>query len=158
MMRIPADITRAILPGLGSFPHQQFWQAPYGLIWYLVNKPIGIMSRGSPIGYIFWTWAVTIALIYFVPFQSGLFLLSFSGIALFHLFKAAWNVSILWLCLLGFVHPYLLAVPILAKLPVGNPAPFRQTWNHVLHAIPYKNSWFYYLTIAIIWVMVAIRI
>ena len=86
------------------------------------------------------------------------FLLGYSITAMFHLVKASWNVSILWLCLLGFIHPYLLAVPILAKFPVGNPAPFKQTWTHALKAVPYRRSWFYYLTIGTVWLGVLLEI
>jgi len=91
-------------------------------------------------------------------FESVLFLSIFSGVALFHLIKAPWNVSILWLCLLGLISPYLLIIPILAKFPVGNPAPFRKTWSHALHAIPYKMSPVYYLSIGIVWLSVAFRV
>ena len=107
----------------------------------------------------FWTgWLTSGILIFLSQFQSLFFLLVFSGIATFHLIKAPWNVSILWLCLLGLIHPFLLVVPVLAKFPIGNPAPFRKTWNHALHAIPYRMSWFYYLTIGIIWLSVAFHL
>lgn len=104
----------------------------------------------------FWTgWFNILTLLYVFQFTPLWFVLVYSTVSMFHLVKAPWNVSILWLCLLGFIHPYLLAVPILAKFPVGNPAPFRKTWNHALHAIPHKMSWFYYLTIGIVWLAVA---
>lgn len=158
-MKAPSDLERAVLPALEHFPHQEFWQAPYGAIWYAMNKPVGTISLGSPEMYMFWTgWFTSATLVYLSQFQSLPFLLVYSGIATFHLVKAPWNMSILWLCLLGLIHPYLLIIPILAKFPVGNPAPFRRTWNHALHAMPYKHSWFYYLTIAIVWGMVAVRI
>jgi len=158
-VKAPPDLEVAVLPALEYFPRQEFWQAPYGLIWYLINKPIGTFSFGSSEMYMLWNgWFTSAILVYLSQSQSILFLLAFSGITMFHLVKATWNVSILWLCLLGLIHPYLLIIPILAKFPVGNPAPFRRTWNHVFHAIPYKHSWFYYLTIAIVWGMVAVRI
>ena len=153
------DIARAVLPALEDFPRQEYWQSPYGAVWYAVNRPIGTISSGSPEMYMLWTgWFTSATLIYLSQFQSLPFLLVYSGIAMFHLVKATWNVSILWLCLLGLIHPYLLIVPVLAKFPVGNPAPFRKTWNHALHAIPYKMSPVYYLTIGIVWLSVAFHL
>ena len=158
-MNVPPDLDRAVLPALEHFPKQEYWQAPYGAIWYAVNKPIGTISLGSAEMYMFWTgWFTSALLVFLSQFQSILFLLVFSGIAMFHLVKAPWNVSILWLCLLGLIHPFLLIVPILAKFPVGNPAPFRKTWNHALHAIPYKMSPVYYLSMGIVWLSVAFHL
>lgn len=159
MFTVPPDIGRAVLPALENFPKQEYWQSPYGIIWYAVNKPIGTISLGSAEMYMFWTgWFTSALLVFLSQFQSILFLLVFSGIAMFHLVKAPWNVSILWLCLLGLIHPVLLAVPVLAKFPVGNPAPWRETWNHALRAIPYKMSPLYYLTIGIVWLSVAFHL
>ena len=109
-------------------------------------------------GYVFWTGWFTMLSLLFIQAMPFWFLVVYSGIAMFHLLKAPWNVSILWLCLLGLIHPFLLIVPILAKFPVGNPAPFKRTWGHALHAIPYRMSWFYYLSIGIVWLSVAFRI
>ena len=159
MFTVPPDICRAVLPALEHFPKQEYWQAPYGVIWYAINKPIGTISSESPEMYMFWTgWFTSALLVFLSQFQSILFLLVFSGIAMFHLVKAPWNVSILWLCLLGLIHPYLLIVPVLAKFPVGNPAPWRETWNHALRAIPYKMSPVYYLSIGIVWLSVAFHL
>jgi len=158
MFTVPPDIGRAVLPALEAFPKQEYWQSPYGAIWYAVNKPIGTISFESPAMYMFWTgWFTSATLVYLSQFQSLPFLLVYSGIAMFHLVKAPWNVSILWLCLLGLVHPFLLVVPILAKFPVLNPAG-RKAWSHALHAIPYKMSPFYYLTIGIVWLAVAFHL
>lgn len=114
---------------------------------------------GEPAGYMIWTgWINTTVLVFLAQHLSLMFLLTYSAISVFHLVKAPWNVSILWLCLLGFIHPVLLMVPVLAKFPVGNPAPFRKTWSHALHAIPYRMSPFYYATMGIIWLMVLFRV
>jgi len=159
VFKTPPDIERAVLPALEDFPHQEFWRSPYGIVWYIVNQPIGVISMGSPEMYVFWTgWITAATLVFLLQFQSVLFLAIYSGIAIFHLIKATWNVSILWLCLLGLIHPFLLIIPILAKFPVGNPAPWRQTWNHALHAISYKMSPFYYATIGVVWLVVAFHI
>ena len=157
-MNIPPDLDRAVLPALEHFPKQEYWQAPYGAIWYAVNKPIGTISLGSPEMYMFWTgWFTSALLVFLSQFQSILFLLVFSGITMFHLVKAPWNVSILWLCLLGLIHPFLLIVPVLAKFPVLNPAG-RKAWNHALHAIPYKMSPVYYLSMGVVWLLVLFRV
>ena len=158
-MNVPPDLDRAVLPALEHFPKQEYWQSPYGIIWYAINKPIGTISLESPEMYVFWTgWFTSALLVFLSQFQSILFLLVFSGIAMFHLVKAPWNVSILWLCLLGLIHPVLLIVPVLAKFPVGNPAPFGKTWGHALHAIPYKMSPLYYLSMGVVWLLVLFRV
>jgi len=154
-MKAPSDLERAVLPALEHFPRQEFWQAPYGLIWYVINKPIGTISFGSPEMFMFWTgWFTSATIIFLSQFQSVPFLLVYSAVAMFHLAKAPWNVSILWLCLLGLIHPYLLFVPILAKFPVGNPVPWRRMWNHALRAIPYKHTPVYLGSLGIVWLMV----
>lgn len=156
---VPPDIARAILPALARFPRQEYHHAPYGILWYLVNKPIGILARGKPVNYMLWTQVFTLPiLVYLGQTQSFFFQAIFASVYVFHLFKATWNVSILWLCLLGLIHPILLIVPILAKFPIGNPASFRKTWGFIFHMMTYKKSPFYYFTMGIVWIAVALGI
>ena len=109
--------------------------------------------------YTFWTgWFTALTVVYMSQFASVPFLIVYSAIAMFHLVKATWNVSILWLCLLGLIHPFLLIVSVLAKFPVGNPAPWRRMWSHALHAIPYKRTPIYLGSLGLVWLMVLMRL
>jgi hypothetical protein len=156
--KVPPDVERAILPALKRFPHQEFWQAPYGIIWYALNLPFGLLANGNGASYIFWIGLVNVSIAAYCLFRLSLILiLVFVGVSIFHTFKAPWNVPILWLCLLGFINPLLLAVPIIAKFPIGNTANRAKTWRLILFAMHWQKNPFYYATIGIVWIMVLLN-
>lgn len=148
-MKLPVDIDRAILPALREFPHQRYDQAPYGALWYLVSIPLGY--HGDAVTYVmlsatFNLFISTLVIILTLPFG-----ILFVSISIFHAWKAPWNLPILWLTLLGFISPWLLVLPILAKFPVGN---FQAQWWQTRQALTWQKNPYYYGSIALVWIVV----
>lgn len=88
----PIDVERAVLPALRDFPRQRRDLAPYGVLWYLLNIPIGRISQtGSEyIGYTGISSAIItiiISLVVTTPIPIW-FALVFTSINLFNLVKA----------------------------------------------------------------------
>ena len=154
MLRPPIDVERAVLPALRDFPHQRQDHAPYGIIWYIVNLPLGKLSETAT-DYIVYTGIITGTIITLGLTLSlpDSFILLFAGISIFNLVKAPWNCSILWLCLLGLFNPLLLAVPILAKLPVGN---LKVEWWQTRQALFWQKNPVYWGSLVIVWLAVLI--
>lgn len=107
------------------------WQYPHGWLWYIImfpffyfsNVTVGLIAvatvdlvifnllLNSP-AYKFWPYFILSSITYFAVFQ---------------------NMPILWLELLSFESPYLLPLPIFAKLP--NPiGPGSADWYFILHS------------------------
>lgn len=164
---VQKDVQEAILPlskrlHAGDFfrrPQTEevrfaFWIVQYGTLWYAINLPLmhlaGFDGRR-------WTYLMSAIDIFFVwiSFELGL-LGAFLYIAIntFNLFKAPWNVSIVWLIVCAvFSWIFLLLAP-LAKLPIGIPT---RVWTHVRQALVYKKNPYYYGLLGVIWLFVAWR-
>lgn len=147
---IPPDIDRAILPALRTFPHQRYDQAPYGILWYLISKPLAFGDNA--LSYVFLSATVNLLVsTWLLLLTSFPFTVLFFSISLLHVVKAQWNLPILWLTLLGFIWPWLLIVPILAKFPVGN---FQAHWWQIQQALTWQKNPYYYLSLVLVWAVV----
>ena len=104
-------------------------------------------------------WIYSIALIdtlfIWISFQLGLVgAIAYMGISTIQLFKAPWNVSILWLTILGVFSWIFLILAPMAKFPIGLPT---KVWGHVQQALFYKRNPVYYGLLTILWIFVVWR-
>ena len=103
---VPRDVPAAIMPGLAKAykvikRDRNHWYVPYGAIWYAMNFPLGRIVKFD--GRL---WMISLALIdgifIWISQKLGLYgVLAYVLIGTFKLFRAPWNVSILWLIILG---------------------------------------------------------
>lgn len=151
---VPPDVERAILPALRQFPHQRYDYAPYGLLWYLVSKPLAWPSY-SVMDYLVYSWIINwvlVGVLGVLRFPAW-FLVVYVAVSVFNMLKAPWNLPVLWLSLLGFVSPFLIVIAPLAKFPVGNPR--AKLWQ-VRQALTWQKNPVYYGTLIIVWLAVLI--
>lgn len=104
-----------------------------------------------------WSYAMALLDIPFVwlSFRLGLVgVLVYAGINTFNLFKAPWNVSIVWLIICALFSWIFLILAPLAKLPLGIPT---WVWGHVRQALLYQKNPYYYGLLGVLWLFVAWR-
>jgi len=131
-----------------------FWVLPYGTLWYAINLPLmhltGFDGRK-------WTYSLAIldSLFVWISFRLGyLGALMYVGIGTFLLFKAPWNVSILWLTVCGILSWIFLVLAPVAKFPVGIPLRMRARVQGLLF---HQRNYVYYALLGIIWLFVLWR-
>jgi len=128
-----------------------FWIVQYGILWYAINLPLmhlsGLNGR---------RWAYALALIdgvcVWLSFRLGLMgALLYIAINTVNVLKAPWNVSILWLTLLGVYSWVFLILAPIAKLPIGIPT---RAWGHVRQVLFHQKNPYYYGLLGVFWLFV----
>ena len=157
---VPGDVKIAHMPGLANTykilkRDRNYAYLPYGVIWYAVNYPLSRVVKYDGI-----SWMVLLALIdslfIWLSQQLGFYgLLSYVLIGTFQLLRAPWNVSILWLTILGLFQWWFLIVAPIAKLPVGLP---RQAWENTRVGLFHQHNFVYYGLLVTLWVVVFINL
>lgn len=125
--------------------------APYGMIWYAMNLPIGkfVSFDGR-------RWMISLALLdsIFLWLSQAMGLLGFAAYLLigsFQLLRSPWNVTIDWIIILGLFSWWFLLIAPLAKLPVGLPLhAFRDTGRGLF----YQHNYVYYGFLGTLWLIV----
>src|SRR5690242_6425763 len=133
------DIPNAILPGLHCW-YCQPYQAPYGLLWYLIDYPF---SFGSPTLYIELVFLTDWIVMWKIGNWKGSLL--YAIMSFWIGVQAPYDLPILWFTLLGLYRWPLVFLGPLAKLPDNLAA-----WHYLLSK-PYLPSDFqYYAFMAIV--------
>ena len=128
-----------------------FWIMPYGILWYAINLPLMRLANYNGKG---WVYLITIvdSIFLYTSFQLGLTgALLYVAISTIQALKAPWNVSILWLTLLGIYSWIFLILAPLAKLPFGVPT---KTWGHARISLFHQHNYYYYGLLAIFWIFI----
>jgi hypothetical protein len=131
-----------------------FWGMPYGVIWHAINVPLMHLAQFDGK-----RWVYIIGLIdgvfIWVSFLLGpIGGLLYIAISTFQLVRGPWNVSILWITVLGvFSWIFLLLAPI-AKLPVGIPVP---NPRRIGRLITHQHNSLYYGLLGVLWLFVLWR-
>jgi hypothetical protein len=127
---------------------------PYGILWFAINVPLMRVARFDGRG---WTYVIAVidAGFIWVSFSLGLLAgLAYAGLSTFMLFRAPWNVSILWLTILGiFSWIFLILAPV-AKLPVGIPM---RMGKRVQGLLFHQRNYIYYSLLGLMWLFVLWR-
>jgi hypothetical protein len=128
-----------------------FQVLPYGVLWFAVNVPLMHVA-----GFDGKRWTYLIALID-APFVWASFRLGYLGALLyialstFMLIKGPWNLSILWLIVLGVFSWVFLALAPVAKLPFGIPM---RLGKRVQGLLFHQRNYVYYSLLGVMWAFV----
>ncbi len=128
-----------------------FWGMPYGFIWHAINIPLMHLA-----GFDGKRWVYIIGLVdgvfIWISFLVGpVGALVYIGISSFHLLRAPWNVSILWIIILGVFSWIFLVIAPVAKLPFGIPVPNPRRLGQLL---THQHNALYYGTLGVLWLLV----
>ncbi len=154
---LPHDVQQAIMNGLKRIrlvmrrEVRVEGNAPYGIIWYGMNLPLGRL-----VGYQGRRWMILLALVdslfLWVSTMMGFWgFLAYLSLGTFQLFRAPWNVTINWLILLGLLYWWFLLIAPLAKLPVGLPL---HAFGDTGRGFFYKHNYVYYGLLGTFWLIV----
>lgn len=131
-----------------------FRTLPYGTLWFAINLPVmhlaGFQARR-------WTYFLSFIDVPFIWLSFSLGLLGgllYVGISTFMLLQAPWNLSILWLTVLGIVFWVFLILAPIAKLPIGIPM---RLGNRVKSLLFHQRNYVYYGLLGLLWLFVAWR-
>ena len=124
------EVNTAVIPGL-AHPYLLPWQAPYGILWYWINQGIawcGTLLFNPFLNNPGLNWMGMLALLnlsFILLFQRSELLTAYFMTSLFLWMVVPWDLSILWLVVLGFAFPHSLTrigfvlIAAIAKLPFG---------------------------------------
>lgn len=124
------EVVTAVIPAF-HHPYAITWQAPYGLLWYILNIPAwrlgSVLFPFVPSG-VDWMFSLLILNLPFIYlFRKSELLIAYFMTSLFLWFVVPWNLSVLWLVTLGFLSQHSLvrlgsvALGVAAKMPLGAP-------------------------------------
>jgi len=158
---LPHDVQPAIMGGLQRLRQvlkrevKVVGYAPYGIIWYAMNLPLGRL-----LGYDGRKWMILLALMdsIFLWISQRMGILGFSAylvIGTFMLFRAPWNVTIDWIVILSLFYWWFLLVAPIAKLPVGLPL---HAFGDTGRGLFYQHNYIYYGLLGTLWLIVLFEI
>ena len=125
--------------------------APYGIVWYVMNLPIGKL-----VNYDGRKWMIVLALVdsIFLWLSQAIGLIGFAAyllIGTFQLLRAPWNVTINWIILTGQFYWWFLIIAPIAKLPVGLPL---HSFGDTGRGLFYQHNYVYYGLLGTLWLIV----
>jgi hypothetical protein len=133
---------------------QSFVVLPYGTLWFAINVPLmhiaGFQGRR-------WTYTLALIDMPFIWLSFSLGLLSgllYMVLSTFMLVKGPWNVSILWLTILGVFSWIFLILAPAAKLPIGTPM---RLGKRVQGLLFHQHNYVYYTLLGVFWLFVLWR-
>ncbi len=165
---IKKDVTHAIIPLLrhlhaadffrsprSAEVRSAFWEVHYGALWYYINLPLIHLTSFDARSYNYLLALLDVPFIW-ISFQFHLVGgLLYMAVGTFFLFRAPWNMSIMWLIICSiFSWVFLILAPV-AKLPILTPT---NVWGHVRIAMTYYHNPYYYGLLGILWLFVGWRV
>jgi hypothetical protein len=131
-----------------------FLVLPYGALWFGINVPLmhlaGFEGRR-------WTYLIAVVdgVFAWISFKLGLIGgLLYIVLGTFMLIKGPWNVSILWLTVLGVFSPVFLVLAPVAKLPIGIPM---RLGKRVQGLLFHQRNYIYYGMLGLMWLFILWR-
>jgi len=151
------EAATAIIPGL-QHPWDESWQAPYGVIWYILNIPLtwfqisGINPEQS---WLLWLSAIDSVVIWIMR-RGRFYTIFYIAISLLTFRQAPYNMTILWITLAGIYWPPSLIIAPLAKFPIGAPP---EIWQYIFsNSMQSETNWRYYALMIMLWFVVLYRV
>ncbi len=151
------EAATAIIPGL-QHPWDEPWQAPYGVIWYILNIPLtwfqisGINPEQS---WLLWLSAID-SVVILIMRRGRFYTIFYIAVSLLTFRQAPYNMTILWITLAGIYWPPSLIIAPLAKFPIGAPS---DVWQYIFsNSMQSETNWRYYALMIILWVVVLYKV
>lgn len=143
-----SDIQYGILPGLHCW-YCLPQQAPYGILWHIIDFPF---SLGTPGLYILTVFITDFAVMQYAHKWSGIWL--YAVCSLWVGLQAPYDIPVLWLCLAGLYKRPLVFLGPLAKLPFGSEVWGWQTWRFIFSEPHPVSDYQYYGLMGIVFLAV----